>query len=288
MTGLYLRCLREATGTRLEDAASAAGVSTSAVSQWERAQSSIRADALRTLLLLYGVSGEHMNFLVGTLPPQGYVRSSGAEQGETGRAPHDCWADVAGGEATARYIAVMRMESELIQFCRVIPAGLRTQAYERAVLDPSVCTIPDEPVLGLPSWVHRVRWAEEQRRIVVLDETVLTRGSRQSEVVAGQLRHLADLVSREGAEGRGLSVRILSMSSVLLFVHTIGSVAEVNLHGHRMVARVGFVPSYETGSCATQTISAGLREAADAACNRDETYDRLVCAADAMQGTDTP
>ncbi|MGC4916346.1 Scr1 family TA system antitoxin-like transcriptional regulator [Streptomyces albogriseolus] len=287
MTGLYLRCLREATDTKLEDAAYAVRMSTSAVSRWERAQSPIRADALRTLLLRYGVTGDHMNFLVGTLPPQDYARSKGVEQGEARRAPHDYWADVADDEATARYIAVMRTASELIQFCMVVPAGLRTQAYKRAVLAPEMCAIPDEPVLGLPSWVHRVRWAEEQRRIVLLDETVLTRGSKQSEVVAGQLRHLADLVSRERPDGRGLSVRILSMSPVL-FIHTVGPVAEVSLHGHRMVASVGLLPSYETGSRAAQIISAGLREAVDAACSREETHDRLMRAADAMQRRATP
>ncbi|MEV5043561.1 Scr1 family TA system antitoxin-like transcriptional regulator [Streptomyces griseoincarnatus] len=282
VTGLYLRCLREASGTTLEDAARAVGGSTSAVSRWERAESPIRKEALKTLLTRYGVVGKHADFLMLHMPPQSYSRDQRGEQDLARRAPHDFWADVADHEATARYIAVMRTASEVTQFCMAVPAGLRTPAYKRIVLDPDVCAIPDEPVLGLPSWVHRVPWAAGQRRTVLLDETVLTRGGSQSEAVVGQLRHLADLVSQEESGVRDLIVRILPMSPVL-FVHTVGSYAEVTLHGHRLVTSIGLFPTYETGSGAARTISAGLREAVSAACSREETYDRLVRAADAMQ-----
>ncbi|MFE7780609.1 Scr1 family TA system antitoxin-like transcriptional regulator [Streptomyces nigrescens] len=282
VTGLYLRCLREARGTTLEDAARAVGGSTSAVSRWERAESPIRKDVLQRLLARYGVMGKHADFLMLHMPPQSYSRNQRDEQGLARRAPHDCWADVAHGEATARYIAVMRMASEVTQFCMTVPAGLRTQAYEQIVLDPDVCATPDEPVLGLPSWVFKVPWDAGQRRTVLLDETVLTRGGSQSEVVAGQLRHLADLVSREKSGVRGPVVRILPMSPVV-FVHSVGLHAEVTLHGHRLVTSIGLFPFYETGSGAAQAIGAGLREAVSAACSREETYDRLVHAADAMQ-----
>ncbi|MGM9379186.1 Scr1 family TA system antitoxin-like transcriptional regulator [Streptomyces longwoodensis] len=281
VTGLYLRYLRETKGITLEAAAHAIRMSTSAVSRWERAQSPIRPDVLRTLLRLYGVAGDHTDFLVSSLPPRAYTRSGREERGYIRRAPHDCWADVARDEATARYIAVMRTASEVTQFCMMAPAGLRTQEYARAVLAPEVCATPDEPVLGLPSWVHRVPWVAEQRRTVLLDETVLTRGSRQAAVIAEQLRHLAGLVSRE-EPGRGLAVRILPMNPVL-FIHTIGPVAEVTVHGHRMVAGVGLFPSYETGSRVAHLVSAGLREAVDAAWTRERTREELACAAEAME-----
>ncbi|MFH8271660.1 Scr1 family TA system antitoxin-like transcriptional regulator [Streptomyces roseolus] len=282
VTGLYLRCLREARGTTLEDAAHAVGVSSSAVSRWERAESPIRKEALKTLLTRYGVVGKHADFLMLHMPPQSYSRDQRDEEGLARRAPHDCWADVADHEATARYIAVMRTASEVTQFCMAVPAGLRTPPYQQIVLAPDVCATPDEPVLGLPPWVHRVPWAAGQQRTVLLDETELTRGGNQPEVVAGQLRHLVDLVSREESGVRGPVVRILPMSP-LLFVHTVGPYAEVTLHGHRLVTSVGLFPLYETGSGAAQTMSAGLREAVAAACSREETYDRLVRAADTMQ-----
>ncbi|WP_030390307.1 Scr1 family TA system antitoxin-like transcriptional regulator [Streptomyces sp. NRRL S-241] len=283
VTGLYLRCLREAQHIRLEQAARAVGVSEPAVSRWERAKSPVRPDALGTLLRLYGVAGDQARFLVGSLPPQGYDRRKHEEKGGGRRAPHDCWGDVARGEATARHIAVMRLASEVVQYCLQVPAGLRTEDYQRIVLDPAVCIIPDEPVLGLPSWVHGVDWAERQRRTVLLDETVLTRGRGDNPaMVADQLLHLARLVRRERCDGEGLSIRILPMAQVL-FIHTVGATAEVTLHGHRMTVTVGLSPTYETGSGAARIISAGLREAADAAWSREATYKALVSAAADME-----
>jgi transcriptional regulator with XRE-family HTH domain len=283
VTGLYLRCLREAQHMGLEHAARAVRVSTSAVSRWERAESPIRPDALGTLLRLYGVADDHASFLVGSLPPQGYDRREYEERGDGRRAPHDCWVDVACDEATARHIAVMRLASEVVQYSMLVPAGLRTQDYQQVVLDPGVCVDPDEPVLGLPSWVHDVDWAERQRRTVLLDETVLTRGGGDHPAtVADQLRHLADLVSRESSDGQGLTIRILPLGEVL-FIHTVRAAAEVTLHGHRMVVRVGLFPSYETGSAAARVISAGLHEAVGAAWSRDATYEALVSAAEGME-----
>lgn len=283
VTGLYLRCLREAQYIGLEQAARAVRASSSAVSRWERAESPIRPDALGALLRLYGVAADHARFLVGSLPPQGYDRRKHEEQGGGRRAPHDCWADAARDEATARHIAVMRSASEVVQYCLQVPAGLRTEGYRRVVLDPDVCIAPDEPVLGLPSWVHDVDWAERQCRTVLLDETVLTRrrGDHPA-MVADQLRHLAQLVSRESCDGEGLSIRILPMDQVL-FIHTVGATAEVTLHEHRMTVTVGLSPSYETGSGAARIISAGLREAADAAWSREATHEALVSAAADME-----
>lgn len=283
VAGLYLRCLREARGSTLAEAAAAARVSISAVSRWERAESPIRPNALRTVLQRYGVARKHSEFLVRHMPPHSYDRSQCAEQGLAGRMPHDHWADVADdGEAAARHIAVMRQASEVIQFCMGVPAGLRTAAYQELMLDPDVCVIPDEPVLGLPSWVHKVPWITGQQRTMLLDETVLIGGGSQSAVMAGQLRHLAGLVSREEPGGGGLVVRVLALSPVRS-VHGLGPVAEVTVHGHRMATSVGVFPSYETGSRAAQLVSAGLREAVHAAWTREETLEGLVCAAEAME-----
>ncbi|MFF8902485.1 Scr1 family TA system antitoxin-like transcriptional regulator [Streptomyces lydicus] len=283
VTGLYLRCLREAQHMGLEHAARAVRVSASVVSRWERAESPIRPDALGTLLRLYGVADDHASFLVGSLPPQGYDRREYEERGEGRRAPHDRWVDVACDEATARHIAVMRSASEVVQYCLLVPAGLRTQAYQQVVLDPGVCVDPDEPVLGLPSWVHDVDWAEQQRRTVLLDETVLTRGGGDHPAtLAGQLRHLADLVSRDSSDGQVLTIRILPTKRAL-FIHTVGAAAEVILHGHHMVVTVGLFPCYETSSGAARGVSAGLHEAVGAAWSRDATYEALLSAAEGVE-----
>ncbi|MFI9772825.1 Scr1 family TA system antitoxin-like transcriptional regulator [Streptomyces sp. NPDC052415] len=274
MTGIYLRCRREVKGITLEAAAHAVRMSTSAVSRWERAQSPIGPDALHTLLRLYDVTGDHVAFLMGSLPPQAYTRSKHREQGDAGRAPHDCWPDVARDEAAARHLAVMRTAEEITQFCMTVPAGLRTQTYARAVLAPEMS--PE-----FPSWVRHVPWLAGQRRTVLLDETVLIRGSSQLAMLAEQLRHLADLMCRKQS-GRGLRIRILPMSPVHL-VHTVGPVAEVTVHGHHMVAGVGLCPTYETGSRNAQIVSAGLQKAVDAAYTREETRERLVRAAEAME-----
>ncbi|MET9779401.1 Scr1 family TA system antitoxin-like transcriptional regulator [Streptomyces sp. NPDC006367] len=283
VTGLYLRCLREAQGIKLKDAAWDVRMSASAVSRWERAESPIRPDVLSTLLRRYGVAGKDLAFLTGSLPPQDYDRAEHEEQGEGRRAPYDSWADVAGDEATARHIAVMCSASEVIQYCMLVPAGLRTQEYQQVVLDPDVCVTPDEPVLGLPTWVHHVPWAERQRRAVLLDETVLFRGhDTYPSTVAGQLRHLARLMAQENSDGQGLTIRILPLSEVR-FVHTVGPVAEVTIHGHRMVVRVGLFPSYETGSGAARGIGAGLQEAVGAAWSREATYEAFMSAAEGME-----
>ncbi|GHH56774.1 Scr1 family TA system antitoxin-like transcriptional regulator [Streptomyces candidus] len=280
--GVYLRGLREAKGITLQDAACVAGVSASAVSRWERAESPIPLDALRTLLRHFGVTGKHADYLALHLPPKNYIRHEREEESFARRAPHDHWADVAGSEAAARCIAVMRRASTLVEFCMLVPAGLRTPAYQAVVLDPADGLDPDEPVLGLPRWVHRIEWAGGQQRTVLLDETVLARPIGGPEVAAGQLRHLADLMRAETPDGQGLIIRILPMDQAL-FIHTVTSPAEVTVHGHRLVMTRGFFPGYETGSGAAHIMSAGLREAVSAAYSREKTYDLIVASAQAME-----
>lgn len=282
---LYLRLLREARGIHQERAADFLGVSVSTISRWERAQGPIKhPDDLRQLLRLYGVKNPHKAFLIQSLPPR---RRDRVEVGFARRALHDHWADPADTEATARHIAVMRSASEVIEYCMRPPAGLRTWAYEQLVLAPEICAIPDVPVLTLPTWVHKVDWAPGQRRTVILDEVVLTQGGAHAAVVAAQLRHLAALVDQEDPAGGGLRVRILPLSQVL-FVHTVGPVAEVTVLGQRMVASVGLFPSYETGSGTARSVSAGLREALDMAWSREETHARLRSAAEAMERKASP
>ncbi|MEE1930677.1 Scr1 family TA system antitoxin-like transcriptional regulator [Streptomyces sp. TRM 70351] len=282
VAGVYLRGLREAKGVTQQDAARVAGAPVSALSRWERAQSSIPLGALRTLLRHFGVTGEHADYLALHLPPQNYVRREREEQGFARRAPHDHWADVAGSEAAARYIAVMRMASTIVEFCTLVPAGLRTPAYQAVVLDPADGLDPDEPVLGLPPWVHRMEWAGGQQRTVLLDEAVLARPLGGPEVLAGQLRHLADLMSAERADGGGLVIRVLPLDRAL-FIHTVSSPAEVTVHGHRLVTNRGISFGYETGSGAAHIMSAGLREAVSAAYSRERTYDLIVASAQAME-----
>lgn len=265
----------------MEDAGRVVRRSAPAVSRWERAESAFSPADLRDLLRHYGVERRHADHLVQSLPHKSYVRSQDEALGPN-RAPVDYWGDVAGAEALARYIAVMRMASEIIEYAPQVPAGLRTQAYQQVVLDPASCLRTDEPVLGLPAWVHDVPWAEGQQRTVLLDETVLMRPVGGPQVMAHQLRHLAGLMEGERADSGELVIRILP-ADLALFIHTLSWPAEVILHGHRLAMSFALFPCYETGSRAARRVSAGLREALSRACDREETYQMLVRAAQAME-----
>ncbi|MGW8989109.1 Scr1 family TA system antitoxin-like transcriptional regulator [Streptomyces zhihengii] len=283
MTGLYLRCLREARGIGLEDAARTVQVSASAIGRWERAHSPIRADALTVLLRRYGAADDELDFLVRSLPPQDFGRGGRHVRGGCRLAAYDQWADMAGDEAAARHISLMRSASEVVQYCTVVPAGLRTRDYQQVLLEPEVRVTRDEPVPGLPAWVQQVSRFPDQRWTVLLDETVLARGrGTHPATVAGQLRHLAELMDRERPTGASLTVRILPLSAVR-FIHAVGPVAEVAIDGHRMVVRIGLFPCYETGFGPAQVVSAALQEAAGAAWSREATYEALVTAAEAME-----
>nr|WP_240803223.1 Scr1 family TA system antitoxin-like transcriptional regulator [Streptomyces sp. A1499] len=285
--GAYLRGLRETKGETLRSAACVVRGSVSALSRWERAESPIPPSACGELLRHYGVSKPHIDYLVRNLPQQHYVRDASQERGNARRAPFDHWTDIAGAEAMARYIAVMRMASKIIEYSSQVPAGLRTQAYRKAVLDPALCPREDEPVLGLPRWVRHMPWPQGQQRTVLLDETMLIRPVGGPQAMAHQLRHLASLI-RSDASGSGvLDIRILPMSPVL-FVHTINWPAEVVLHGHRLVTGFSLAPVYETGSGAARRVSAGLREALSCAYGREDTYELIRHAADAMEQSPTP
>lgn len=148
--GVYLRGLREAKGVPLKDAARVTETTFSSLARWERGGALMRPHTLAELLRYYGVAGKHADYLVRHLPPENFTRRESDEQGLTRRAPHDYWADVAGLEASARRLAVMRRASDIVEFCMLVPAGLRTLAYRRAVLDSAFCMTPDEVVPGMP------------------------------------------------------------------------------------------------------------------------------------------
>ncbi|MEV7198054.1 Scr1 family TA system antitoxin-like transcriptional regulator [Streptomyces sp. NPDC093510] len=280
--GAYLRGLRTYRGETLDDAARIVRQSASAVSRWERAESPAPQAAVRALLRRYGIARQHADFLVRSLPQQHYVRSRGGERGCATRVPFDYWGDAAGTEALARYIAVMRMASEIIEFTPAIPAGLRTQAYQKVLQNPAFLLRADEPVLGLPPWVHGMPWATGQHRTVLLDEAVLRRPVGGPQVMAQQLRHLVGLMEGEESDSSGLVIRIVPMGA-FLFVHTVSWPAEVTLHGHRMVTSFGAFPSYAVESPIARTVRAGLREALSRACGREETYELIERAAAAME-----
>ncbi|MFF3735335.1 Scr1 family TA system antitoxin-like transcriptional regulator [Streptomyces sp. NPDC002476] len=258
VAGVYLRCLRRANGVMLKDSARAAGVSVPAIIRWEQAEAPVPPAALRRLLLRYGVPGDHADYMARRVPPQPYVRDAHEERGFARRAPYDSWTDVAGAEAMARYMAVMLMADEVVQYTTGIPPGLRTEAYRGAVLGPGVCPGPDEPVIGMPRWVHKVPRAEGQRCTVLLDETVLTRPVGGPTVMADQLRHLSCLPSQEAPGGRMVTVRILPVGYVGV-IHTLGEVAEVTVHGRRMLTSLRLGPSYETGSGFAHVMGEGMR-----------------------------
>ncbi|WP_394427028.1 helix-turn-helix domain-containing protein [Streptomyces sp. SGAir0957] len=174
--GLYLRCLRKARRLHLETVARQVKVAISTLSRWELAEAPIPPQMVPRLLRIYGVADDQARFLERSLPEQRYSRDPDSGQGFDRSDPYGCWVDVAGAEASARRIAVMRAAETTVEFAVTVPPGLRTPAYIRCMGRSETAEFADEPVLGQhPSWVHGIDRPEEQTRTVLLDEAVLTR-----------------------------------------------------------------------------------------------------------------
>ncbi|MEU3499514.1 Scr1 family TA system antitoxin-like transcriptional regulator [Streptomyces hundungensis] len=283
VTGLYLRCLRTAARIRQEKAAREARASVSAVSRWERAESPLSPRALEPLLTLYRVPRREMEFLLRDLPPQRYNRREDTSRGLADRARYDHWADVS-EEATARYLALMRAAERVVEFCMVIPDGLRTRAYRDAMLATAIERDSEDIPDGMPSWFRRSTWEQgrQSRRLVLLDETVLARPAGGYAAMSEQLWHLAHLIRSEKEGGHGLTLRVVPTDRVLP-VHLYTHPAELTLNGQTLVAHWGFFPSYETNSRTALRLSEGLREATALAYSSEESLALIESAASAME-----
>ncbi|MGW9643047.1 Scr1 family TA system antitoxin-like transcriptional regulator [Streptomyces albidoflavus] len=277
----YLRRLRQAKGALLSDAAYVAGTSLSTINRWELGQVRAPSSSLEAVLQFYGVRKRDAEYLAWHQPPRKYTRSEDDEEGLARRAPYDFWPDLTGAEAMVRYLAVMRVASSIIEYRMRVPAGLRTPAYRAAMADSVLPADADDAVLEESSWARHLQRPEGQRRTVLLDETVLTRPLGGPTVMAGQLRHLAGLVSEESPEA-GLTIRILPMTYVG-DLHGVPAPAEVVFEEQRLVTYLSAYPAYESGSGAAKTMSEALHAAVPAAFSREETLQRLRGAAEAME-----
>ncbi|MYV95303.1 Scr1 family TA system antitoxin-like transcriptional regulator [Streptomyces sp. SID1034] len=285
--GAYLRALRNAAGIQLKDAAFETRTSIAAVSRWERAESPISKRNLESLLHLYQVPRKETEYLLHHLPPQKYKRGQDTTRGLAGRTRYDVWTDLS-DEATARYLALLRTADTVVEHCMVIPDGLRTRAYEDAVLRPGLGIDSRDAPDPLPSWLRRLAWKQNpQRRTVLVDEGVLVRPVGGYAAMSEQLRHLAHLIRSEKGDGADLTLRVVPTDHFLV-VHLFAHPAELTFDGRSVTADWGLFAHYETGSRVALRLSEGLREAAAAAYSREESLTRIEAAASAMESNSPP
>ncbi|MFF7098289.1 Scr1 family TA system antitoxin-like transcriptional regulator [Streptomyces rubradiris] len=289
VVGVYLRALREANGRSLADAALWAQVSVSTISRLERAENSLSPHTLESLLHYYGVPEREIEYLQSRLPRakpgtrhvttrSSRVRKPSGDGDLFQRGRWDKWVDVAGGAAVARYAAVARAASETVYYTLFrIPTGYRTPAYREAINAPESCPHPDEPAEA-PSWLEHVRHSRPPRRVLLLDETVLRRPVAGPEAMAGQLRHLLDLMDGRDSPGP-VSIRVLPCdrpSEVIQFAG--GEVGAFTVHGNRLIAGMHTAPWYETGSAYAHTLHEALQRAVEEAAGEEDSYALITSA----------
>jgi transcriptional regulator with XRE-family HTH domain len=289
--GVYLRTLREAHGRSLADVALCAQVSVSAISRLERAENSLSPHTLESLLHYYGVPEREIEYLQSRLPRakpgirqvttrSSRVRKPSGDGDLFQRGRWDKWVDVAGGAAVARYAAVARAASETVYYTLFrIPPGYRTPAYREVINAPESCPHPDEPA-EMPSWLEHVRHSRSPRRVLLLDETVLRRPVAGPEVMAGQLRHLLDLMDASSGPGP-VSIRVLAgdrPSDVIQFAG--GEVGAFTVHGNHLIAGMHTAPWYETGSAYAHALHDALHQAVEEATSEQDSYALIRQAAD--------
>ncbi len=272
VAGIYLRALREAADGMLDQAASVARASISAVSRWERAESPIPGPALEVLLTHWGADPEEARYLRRHLPASRglHIARNSRDHGQPDdrvppdpwdvvhRGPWDKWVDV-GVEAVARYAALTRVASQAVYFTtQRIPPGLRTAEYRAALAHWA--PDPDEPAVK-PRWLAELRRTASQRRTLLLDDSVLHRPSAAPDITAGQLRHLLGL-----ADVGALTLRVLPRSAKTSALHLVGEVAAFTVHDRHLYAGAAEAPWYENRSAHARALQAGLDQAlADAA-----------------------
>lgn len=290
--GVYLRALREAHERSLADAARWAQVSVSAVSRLERAENSLSPHTLEALLHYYGVQDREIEYLQSRLPRavtatrhvttrSSRVRKPSGPGDLFQRGRWDKWVDVA-DDAAARYAAVARAASETVHYTMSrIPPAYRTPAYQAAVNAPEHCPgpHPDEPA-EVPFWLPHVRPARLPRRVLLLDGTVLRRAVAGPEVMAGQLRHLLNLMD-DTLGKQPVTIRVLPCDRPLGVLQVAGGeVGEVTVYGNRMIAGMNTAPWYETGSAYAHALHNGLHRAVQEAADDRHSYSLIRQAAE--------
>ncbi|MBM9624134.1 Scr1 family TA system antitoxin-like transcriptional regulator [Streptomyces zhihengii] len=274
--GVYLRALRRAHRMSQRRSGRHDHVATSTISRVERAESPLKPERLEALLDVYSVAEKDRRYLLRSLPPAQFTP---APQGWTQRDRWDHWADVAGAEADARYVAVLLSASELIEHATTrIPSDLRPGSH-RDAQDSDQSAGPAGHDVGMPSWVRTVERHPEQRRTVLIDEYLLSRPVGGPAAAAEQFHHLVELMKRED-ESR-LRIRVLDSSklSMLDLIHTS---ALVTVGSNRMIVGYGLCPYYETRSGAAITSADAFRKAQENAYDRATTIALIERAAEGM------
>ncbi|WP_228982230.1 Scr1 family TA system antitoxin-like transcriptional regulator [Streptomyces sp. DH12] len=280
--GVYLRGLRLSQQRTLAEAAAAARVrvNTSTVSRWERAESLIPLPALEALLRYYGVKRAHVQSLSDAFPSlqRGFrLLPPSRQHAENHEGRWDRWADVAGNEAVARYTALTRAASDVVFFTMGrIPPDYRTAEYRAAIID----TAPrhDEPSPG-PRWFNWVPPVADARRTLLLDDTVLRRPVGDPRVMAAQLRHLLHLMAGPAGTSRA-DIRVVPSATQIGAHHLAGEVADLTVHGHRLLAGMDAMPWYTNRSRCAQAVHDSLRRAVDRAPGHRESYALIERAAE--------
>ncbi|WP_405452598.1 DUF5753 domain-containing protein [Streptomyces achromogenes] len=191
----------------------------------------------------------------------------------------DRWVDVA-DDATARYAAVTRAASVIVQYTAArLPPGYRTAAYRAAITDPGLCPDPDEATEP-PAWLAHVPRNPEQRRTLLLDDTVLYRPVGGPATMAEQCGHLLHLM--EGTTGAGpVDIRVLPHDGPPgAFQLAGGEVGMVTVYDKQMIIGMHITPWYETRSGYARALTESLLQAVAETADRQHSYDLISQAAD--------
>ncbi|GAB3418326.1 helix-turn-helix domain-containing protein [Flindersiella endophytica] len=188
MLGHALRRLRETSGKTGREVASDLGKDTSTVSRIESGFSPPHEEEVVKLLNIYGVDDESERQVMLRLARDVYRRG---------------WYDAYGDSLDEPLIELSWLESRAVALrsfaAVVLPGLLQTQSYARAIHD-AVGALPEPEIeRGVEARMLRQQALTRQdpvRYEAVLDEAVLRRPVGGTEVMAGQLEHLLDLIKR--------------------------------------------------------------------------------------------
>jgi len=177
--GLELRRLREETGLTIEQVAVSLEVSDSKISRIETAQVGATPRDVRDMLALYGVTGEHRDWLI-------HVSREARQRAWWQRFGNTPESNVVGREAAASSV---RSYAPLL-----VPGLLQTRPYARAVLSAILTDLAEiEQRLEMRMARQSLLKQEDPPRIsTVIDEAALRRVVGGATVMRDQLEYLVE------------------------------------------------------------------------------------------------
>jgi len=176
--------LRDAAGMTLEQAATAAGISSSHLSRVERALVGVRTPVVKVLLAAYGADAETTSHLV-------EVAKDASQRG---------WWHKYVGSIQEKYATYIGFEAEADQIwsfnASIMPGLLQTEAYARAMFQGGAARFSEEEI------DRRVEVRLRRQQLltrkdppgvwIVLDESVIRRQVGGPGTLAAQLQHIVD------------------------------------------------------------------------------------------------